>query len=55
MLYDDLAPSRARRTLSAGGRTLRALGLDGPLTGVLGIIVCIGKNDEIAVANFPIE
>jgi rod shape determining protein RodA len=42
MLYDDLAPSRARRTLSAGGRTLRALGLDGPLTGVLAIIVCIG-------------
>src|ERR1700749_1781458 len=42
MIYDDLSPSRARRTLSAGGRTLRALGLDGPLTGVLAIIVCLG-------------
>jgi rod shape determining protein RodA len=42
MLYDEFSPSRARRTLSAGGRTLRALGLDGPLTGVLAIIVCIG-------------
>src|SRR5208283_5863273 len=30
------------RTLTAGGRTLRALGLDGPLTGVLALIVCIG-------------
>ena len=42
MLFDEFAPSRARRTLTAGGRTLRALRLDGPLTGVLAIIVCIG-------------
>jgi rod shape determining protein RodA len=42
MIYDDFSPSRARRTLSAGGRALRALGLDGPLTGVLAIIVTIG-------------
>ena len=42
MLFDEFTPSRTRRTLSAGSRTLRALGLDGPLTGVLAIIVCIG-------------
>jgi rod shape determining protein RodA len=42
MIFDDFSPSRTRRTLSAGGRTLRALGLDGPLTGVLALIVCIG-------------
>jgi rod shape determining protein RodA len=42
MIYDQFSPSRTRRTLTAGGRTLRALGLDGPLTGVLAIIVCIG-------------
>ena len=42
MIFDELSPSRARRTLTAGGRTLRGLGLDGPLTGVLSIIVCIG-------------
>jgi rod shape determining protein RodA len=42
MISDEFAPSRARRTISAGSRTLRALGLDGPLTGVLAIIVCIG-------------
>jgi rod shape determining protein RodA len=42
MIFDDLSPSRARRTLSAGSRTLRALGLDGPLTGVLAIIVVLG-------------
>jgi len=42
MIYDEFSPSRARRTLTAGGRALRALGLDGPLTGVLAIIVCIG-------------
>ncbi len=36
------SPSRTRRTLTAGGRALRALGLDGPLTGVLALIVCIG-------------
>jgi rod shape determining protein RodA len=42
MIFDEFAPSRARRTLNIGGRTLRALGLDGPLTGVLAIIVIIG-------------
>jgi rod shape determining protein RodA len=42
MILDDMSPSRARRTLTAGGRTLRALGLDGPLTGVLALIVAIG-------------
>jgi len=42
MIYDEFSPSRTRRTLTAGGRTLRALGLDGPLTGVLAIIVVIG-------------
>jgi rod shape determining protein RodA len=42
MILDEFAPSRTRRTLTAGGRALRALGLDGPLTGVLALIVCIG-------------
>ena len=42
MIFDEFSPSRTRRTLTAGGRTLRALGLDGPLTGVLAVIVCIG-------------
>jgi len=42
MIFDEFSPSRTRRTLTAGGRTLRALGLDGPLTGVLAIIVIIG-------------
>ena len=42
MIFDEFAPSRTRRTLTAGGRALRALGLDGPLTGVLALIVCIG-------------
>jgi len=42
MIFDEFSPSRTRRTLTAGGRTLRALGLDGPLTGVLALIVCIG-------------
>jgi rod shape determining protein RodA len=42
VIYDEFAPSRTRRTLTAGGRTLRALGLDGPLTGVLAIVVCFG-------------
>ena len=42
MIFDEFSPSRARRTLTAGGRALRALGLDGPLTGVLALIVCIG-------------
>jgi rod shape determining protein RodA len=42
MLFDEFSTSRTRRTLTAGGRTLRALGLDGPLTGVLSIIVVIG-------------
>jgi rod shape determining protein RodA len=42
MIFDEFSPSRTRRTLNVGGRTLRALGLDGPLTGVLAIILCIG-------------
>jgi rod shape determining protein RodA len=42
MILDEFSPSRARRTLTAGSRTLRALGLDGPLTGVLALIVCLG-------------
>jgi len=42
MIYDEFSPSRTRRTLTAGGRTLARLGLDGPLTGVLAIIVVIG-------------
>src|SRR6202451_544910 len=42
MIYDEFSPSRTRRTLTAGGRTLRALGLDGPLAVVLAIIVVIG-------------
>jgi rod shape determining protein RodA len=42
VIYDDFSPSRARRTLSAGGRALRAFGLDGPLTGVLALIVSLG-------------
>jgi rod shape determining protein RodA len=37
-----MSQSRTRRTLTAGTRALRALGLDGPLTGVLALIVCIG-------------
>ena len=42
MIFDEFSPSRTRRTLTAGSRILRALGLDGPLTGVLAIIVCMG-------------
>jgi rod shape determining protein RodA len=42
MIYDEMSRSRTRRTLTAGGRALRALGLDGPLTGVLALIVCLG-------------
>ena len=42
MIFDEFSTSRTRRTLTAGGRTLRFLGLDGPLTAVLGVIVCIG-------------
>ena len=42
MIFDEFSPSRTRRTFTAGGRTLRALGLDGPLTGILAIILCIG-------------
>jgi rod shape determining protein RodA len=42
MIFDELSQSRTRRTLSAGTRALRALSLDGPLTGVLALIVCIG-------------
>ncbi len=42
MIFDDLSPSRARRTLDLGSRALRTLGLDGPLTFVLGLLVCLG-------------
>jgi rod shape determining protein RodA len=42
MIFDEFSTSRTRSTLTAGGRALRALGLDGPLTGVLALIVCIG-------------
>jgi rod shape determining protein RodA len=42
MMLDEFSQSRARRTFSAGSRTLRVLRLDGPLTGVLALIVCIG-------------
>src|SRR5271165_1771601 len=42
MILDEFSPSRTRRTLTAGGRALRALGLDGPLTGILALIVCLG-------------
>ena len=42
MIFDEFTPSRTRRTLTAGSRILRALGLDGPLTGVLAIIVSMG-------------
>jgi rod shape determining protein RodA len=42
MIFDEMSQSRTRRTLTAGGRALRAFGLDGPLTGVLALVVCIG-------------
>jgi len=42
MIFDEMSQSRTRRTLTAGSRALRALGLDGPFTGVLALIVCIG-------------
>jgi rod shape determining protein RodA len=42
MIFDEMSQSRTRRTLTAGTRALRALNLDGPLTGVLALIVCIG-------------
>jgi rod shape determining protein RodA len=42
VIFDEMSQSRTRRTLTAGTRALRALGLDGPLTGVLALIVCIG-------------
>jgi rod shape determining protein RodA len=42
MIFDEMSQSRTRRTLTAGTRALRALGLDGPLIGVLALIVCIG-------------
>jgi rod shape determining protein RodA len=40
--FEEFSQSRARRTLTAGGRMLRALGLDGPLTGLLALIVGLG-------------
>ena len=42
MIFDEFSPRGPAARLTAGGRTLRALGLDGPLTGVLALIVCIG-------------
>ncbi len=42
MNFEEFSQSRARRTLTAGGRMLRVLGLDGPLTGLLALIVCMG-------------
>ena len=42
MMLDEFSQSRTRRTFTAGGRTLRLLRLDGPLSGVLALIVCIG-------------
>jgi rod shape determining protein RodA len=42
MIFDEMSQSRTRRTLTAGGRALRALGLDGPLTGVLALTVALG-------------
>jgi rod shape determining protein RodA len=42
MNFEEFSQSRARRTLTAGGRMLRALGLDGTLTGLLALIVCMG-------------
>ncbi len=42
MISDDFSESRARRTLTSGGRLLRALHLDGPLTGALAAIITIG-------------
>jgi rod shape determining protein RodA len=42
MNFEEFSQSRARRTLTAGGRMLRVLGLDGPLTGLLALIVCLG-------------
>ena len=42
MISDDFSESRARRTLTAGGRILRALRMDGPLTGALAAIITIG-------------
>ena len=42
MISDDFSESRARRTLTAGGRILRALRMDGPLTGALATIITIG-------------
>jgi rod shape determining protein RodA len=42
MIADEFSRSRARRTLTAGGRVLRALRLDGPLTGALALLVTIG-------------
>ena len=42
MNFEEFAQSRTRRTLSAGGRVLRLLGLDGLLTGLLALIVGLG-------------
>jgi rod shape determining protein RodA len=42
MISDDFSESRTRRTLTAGGRILRALRMDGPLTGALAAVITIG-------------
>ncbi len=42
MISDDFSESRARRTLTAGARTLRALRLDGLLSAALAAVVIIG-------------
>ena len=42
MNFEEFTQSRTRRTLSAGGRVLRLLGLDGLLTGLLALIVGLG-------------
>lgn len=41
MISDDFSESRTRRTLTAGGRILRALRMDGPLSGALACIIGI--------------
>jgi rod shape determining protein RodA len=42
MLYDEGQSSTARRTLSASGRLLRRLHLDGPLLAILSAVICAG-------------
>ena len=42
MLFDADATTTTRRTLSATGQTLRRMHLDGPLLGLLGVVVAFG-------------